>query len=663
MGRVYQAVDKNLGIIVALKHMLVDSSDLPGASQDTHLHNALKREARLLATLRHPALPKVMDYFVTEAGHFLMMEYIPGDDLGMMLEQRGGPFSLDEVLRWADQLLHALDYLHRQPTPIIHHDIKPRNIKVLNDVMDDEQVVLLDFGLAKGMPSYQTRMLGSHNLSSYTVDYAPLEQIQGTETTPRSDLYALGATLYHLLTGGQLPPEASALSRAAAPFNDQPDPLLPLHIINPRIPVEISAVIMQALELQPDARPPSAGAMRVALHEASQKSLIDAAGDAAGAVGTVDVQRIPASPPSALAPPPPLEAPLRLQGVIQRTTGGVAMNQVVFSPDHALLAAAGDDHRAWVWDLASGRVIHQLAGHTDAVQSVAFSLDGHLLASGSEDHTIRVWEIRSGQEIQHFGGSSAPVNHITFSPDGRLLASASSDGVVRLWEVAGGRAAGHLEGSSGSLLSIAFHPHGHLLVAAGADHRIYLWEVPGGRQVWRLEGHRNQVRSVAFSPDGSLLVSGGKDKIISVWDLGRGVQVGALKGHRKTVSSVAFGPAPSPGSVPDNPLLISGSDDKTVRVWNVKSEQEIGRLTGHTRPVLSVAVHARGEMLVSTSEDGTLRLWGVGVPPASWERMEQAWHEQQQRRALRATGHCEICGEPLRMWEKLYGHTRCKLHR
>src|SRR5262245_46246484 len=102
MGAVYQAVDQRLGNVVALKQTLVSD----GAEQHAAaLRRAFEREARLLAGLRHPALPRVSDYFADDTGQFLVMEFIPGNDLATMLATRGGPFPLEDVLRWAGQLL------------------------------------------------------------------------------------------------------------------------------------------------------------------------------------------------------------------------------------------------------------------------------------------------------------------------------------------------------------------------------------------------------------------------------------------------------------------------------------------------------------------------------------------------------------------------------
>ena len=253
MGTVYEAIDQRVSCVVALKQTLL--------GKNAEAREAFQREAALLANLRHASLPKVMDYFGEGDGEFLVMEYIAGHDLAALLDLRGHPFPQEEVMRWADQILKLLEYLHTRQPPILHRDIKPANLKVT----DQDELFLLDFGLAKGatgqMPTVQT----DRSVYGYTPVYAPLEQIHGRGTDPRSDLYALGATLYHLLTG-QSPVGAPA--RFDAIENDQPDPLKPIPELNPQIDSSVAGVIQNAMALSRRDRPESAADMRHSLCQA-----------------------------------------------------------------------------------------------------------------------------------------------------------------------------------------------------------------------------------------------------------------------------------------------------------------------------------------------------------------------------------------------------------
>lgn len=257
MGAVYRAVDQQTEKVVALKQSLVS---------DPQLQKAFEREARMLARLRHPVLPTVSDHFIDNNGQFLVMQFIPGEDLGTMLQKQKKKFlsagAIPWVLKWADQLLDALAYLHNQKYPVIHRDIKPQNLKITSR----GEIKLLDFGLAKSASDHTLRS-AVKSVRGFTPQYASLEQIQGTGTDPRSDLYALASTLYHMLTGN---PPLDALERVAALLGGRPDPLHQVHEVNPLVPVEISMVIHQAMEQEKEYRFATATAMRTALRMASQ---------------------------------------------------------------------------------------------------------------------------------------------------------------------------------------------------------------------------------------------------------------------------------------------------------------------------------------------------------------------------------------------------------
>jgi predicted Ser/Thr protein kinase len=265
MGAVYAATDLRLSRAVALKETLAETDEL---------RRAFEREARLLANLRHPSLPKVLDHFEEGEGLFLVMEFIPGEDLGAMIEREARPFPVAEVMRWADELLGALEYLHTLDPPVLHRDIKPANLKLVTR----QQVVLLDFGLAKGSAGQMTRA-GSRSVLAYSPNYSPLEQIQGAGTDERSDLYSLAATLYHLLTAVK---PADAITRAAAHVGGHTDPLRPARELNPEVPASVSSALMHALALDIERRPRTAAELRRELHASPARAAVTVPIEGAG---------------------------------------------------------------------------------------------------------------------------------------------------------------------------------------------------------------------------------------------------------------------------------------------------------------------------------------------------------------------------------------------
>jgi len=255
MGEVYLAVDQRLGSAIALKRTFFADNETLG--------NAFEREAKILARLRHPVLPKVSDHFSENGDQYLVMEHISGDDLSKRLESAKKPFPVSWVMFWADQLLDALSYLHSHEPPIIHRDIKPQNLKLT----DENHIILLDFGLSKDSSgqTVASRPGASASLVGYTPHFASMEQIRGTGTDARSDIYSLSATLYQLMTN-TIP--ADALSRADAMLSDQKDPIIPLSDVNPEISPAVSNVILKGLEVSKDKRFGTAAEMQKALRTA-----------------------------------------------------------------------------------------------------------------------------------------------------------------------------------------------------------------------------------------------------------------------------------------------------------------------------------------------------------------------------------------------------------
>ena len=257
MGAVYRAEDLRLeGRICAVKEVRPDPDATPEALLQSQ--EQFRREASTLARLDHPNLPKVSDTFSEGGREYLVMDFVSGPDLRHLIEEnrRQGKFLEErQVLRWADQLCDALEYLHSQDPPVLHRDIKPANIKLTPGGL----IKLVDFGLVKLLAaddSHTVTVLQGRG----TVAYTPLEQYGGDtgHTDARSDVYSLGATLYHLLTNQ---PPVDAKQRFL-----NPNALLFPRAINPRIPPTTERAIMTAIAMHPSPRPPSVAAFRELLH-------------------------------------------------------------------------------------------------------------------------------------------------------------------------------------------------------------------------------------------------------------------------------------------------------------------------------------------------------------------------------------------------------------
>ena len=253
MGAVYKAEDLRLrGRICAVKEIFPELIGVPGTEEQAH--DQFYREASTLARLDHPNLPKVSDFFAEAGREYLVMDFVPGKDLRQLIEEaRRRDTFLDEatVLDWAAQLCDALAYLHTQVPPVVHRDIKPSNIKLT----PRGTLKLVDFGLVKLLQPDESRTVTVVQ-GRGTVAYTPLEQYGGDtgHTDVRSDVFSLGATFYHLLTGQ---PPADAKQRFLRPGS-----LIPPRDINPRISPQTESSVLAAMAQHPDDRPASAEELR-----------------------------------------------------------------------------------------------------------------------------------------------------------------------------------------------------------------------------------------------------------------------------------------------------------------------------------------------------------------------------------------------------------------
>jgi outer membrane protein assembly factor BamB len=416
MGSVYQARDMHFPTVtrlVAVKEMLNLASD-PSLREMT-LKN-FEREANILAELSHPAIPKIYDYFSSKDRAYLVMEYINGRDLEAIVNSMPDFVPLDMVVKWASELCDVLNYLHtHQPEPIIFRDVKPSNIMI------DQQgkVRLIDFGIAKSFQSNQKgTMIG-------TEGYSPPEQYRG-EASPAGDIYAVGATLHHILTRRD--------PRLEPPFSFSERPV---RQSNPKVPSEFEAIVNRALSYDPKDRYPSAGAIKDAIESIGRGGDVTITRPSMGEFG------------AAVAGAPPSES-----GDILDASGGIkpiwkfkCEDEIRATPvvykgtvyvgvyDNNLYAiSAGDGSFKWKFPTEGG-----LAGTPGIAE------DEHLIIFGSEDHTLYAVDMRTGKiqwTFQTAGPIRSPINvqhgHVFFgSDDGKMYAVRVNTGRM-IWKFEGG---------------------------------------------------------------------------------------------------------------------------------------------------------------------------------------------------------------------------------
>src|SRR5437667_4866663 len=249
MGAVYLAKDRNLGeALRAVKEMI--ESHIDDAQHETAIAD-FKRESLLLTELEHPSIPTVYDYFYDDASErfYLVMKFIPGSDLSSRLRNAPGGF-IDEltVTEWGIQVADVLHYLHTRPQPIIYRDLKPANLMIDSN---NNRIMLIDFGIARWVNKKEKGVTAVG-----TMGYAPPELFSG-QADPRVDIYSLGATMFHLLTGSD--PQDNPL--LIFDFTKNPRP----RQINPALSSEMERILVRAVEYKPEHRFQSGAEMRDAL--------------------------------------------------------------------------------------------------------------------------------------------------------------------------------------------------------------------------------------------------------------------------------------------------------------------------------------------------------------------------------------------------------------
>lgn len=602
MGAVYEALDIDLSRNVAIKETFAQSDEE---------RRYFKREASLLANLRHYVLPKVMVHFEQKGSQFLVMEYIPGNDLLHILvkERKNVPFDIPEVMAWIDDLFDALIYLHKQKTPIIHRDIKPANMKLT----PEGDIILIDFGLAKGKSGQMSYM--SQSIAGYTPSYASLEQILRSnwqlaeslsslypkrvehelkaDTDPRSDLYSVGATLYHLLTGK---PPKDSYNRAIAIWSGKPDLLLPPISLNPNLPDMLNNILLKAMALHREDRFDDAAQM----HE-EIKILKNYLSQTDDEITLVRTQTNKTKDGKQITPEPTIISSVEYKfGRLGKCDKPV--RSIDFAENGRFVATGSNDNIVRVWDTEKKQNIvlgkcDDAASGFSYVASVAFTPNCRSVVSGSNDNKVRIWDINS-KDNKIIANMDHAIRAVAVSPDGKNVAVGLSDGSLIIIDIRSGKTE-RLHKASNAIWCVAFAPSGRRVAFAGEDNTINVWEF--GTDLREVGSCEATVRAIDFSHDGHNLVSGSDDNQIRIWDLSSGF-ARTLGACDRWVRSVAFSS--------DERVVFSAGDDNKIQSWNIMSGSK--RELGACDDVVScIACSPDGKAVASGSWDRTVRLWDV----------------------------------------------------
>lgn len=640
LGEVFLALDPELNRTVALKELLARRAHDPGSQARFLL------EAVLTGRLEHPGIVPVYGLGRYEDGRpYYAMRFIQGETLRAAIERFHGAnedrsdtaeraLTFVRLLRSVIDACNAVAYAHSRG--VVHRDVKPENIML----GPFGETLVVDWGIAKLMdqpesnPADWPTLKGREAEASLTMPgsvvgtprYMSPEQAAGAleRVGPASDLYSLGATLYHLLVGHSPFPGDDAsevLRRVRAGIFPAPRRLR--RTVDPAL----ESICLRAMALRPEER--HASALELARELEAWLADVRYRGDQERALSQMkgSLARLCLERAYGLLgrekqdegmlwlaralehAPEELERAVRagLYGwyhgpkLLERSlrhTG--AIHALSFCPEARRLATASADRTARLWDVATGTPLCKGMSHDAPVRFAAFHPGGAIVITADDSGTIRSWDAVTGALAQTLLELDQPVERLELSSDGSRLAAVAERCGSFLWDTAKARAVATLPRNGARLLTLTFSPDAKVVATSAEDGTVLLWNTTTGRKRGAPLPHDAAAPALAFAPDGRTLLTGSIDGKARLWTL-TGRRSDLEFDHRGPISCVAFAPGGN--------TIATASDDGTGRLWDAATGRPIGEPLVHTERVACLAFSPDGSTLATGSRDGTVRFW------------------------------------------------------
>ncbi|MCI0640099.1 MAG: serine/threonine protein kinase [Gemmataceae bacterium] len=664
MGAVFLARHRDMHHRVAIKLLPKQVADDPSALARFY------REARAAASVNHPNVVRAIDIAEEAGKHFMVMEYVEGENLHEIVA-REGPMPVAKAMRCVAQALNGLHHIHE--SALVHRDIKPANL-----ILDTKGVIkVLDLGLACFQDNRKDDLTQrvDNNAVLGTADYmAPEQAMTLSQVDIRSDIYSTGAVLYFLLTG-QAPFDGLATTQKLVAIQLR-DPK-PIATLRPDLPREVVRVVNKMMAkkqqdryqtpaeafaaVEPLSEPPAPSSSidrdssidikkppKVKKKKAVQMPWhLWAIGGGSAAVVLAVVLAIALSGPSPnlnpqanLVQPPAFKGEPPRVNVPQlpnpnaplvpiaareiRKLGNQHSARLTIAPDGKSVLACGRDGTARIYDFSNGKLLKKFEGHTNVIYCGSFSSDGLRLATSGADGDIRIWDTVSSACLR-----TIPQAHkgtawsVAWTPDNKQLFSGGGVGaknqedrdyVPRLWNAVNGDLVRSFPAHNDWINQIAVHPHGNAPFAAsvGSDRWLRVWDYKSGKQSGSCQ-LKQGGRYVMFTRDGKhLLVSAGSGDagFLSLHDARSGALIRQFQPLGGTMG------APYQVDISrDQKWVVSGGVDNLIHLWDMASGKELVRISGHTAYLEGVAFTPDNRHLITCSQDRTVRVWEIQFGP------------------------------------------------
>ncbi|HLH62848.1 MAG TPA: serine/threonine-protein kinase [Ktedonobacteraceae bacterium] len=596
-------------------------------------------EARIIGSLVHPHIVRVLDFGIADNTPYLVMDYAPNGTLRQR-HPRGAILPLLTIVSYSRQIAEALQYAHSRK--LIHRDIKPENLLL----GANNEILLSDFGTALLVQTVHNESL--HEMAG-TVTYMAPEQIQG-KPRPASDQYGLAVMVYEWLCG-ECPFRGSFVELFSQHMTAKP-PSLRAKI--PSIPADVEQVVMTALAKDPAQRFGSVKAFANALEQAclveqptisaapyvpssqplppaevpSEQNRPDSVSFTTLDQSNSDVYNTAILPPS--SPEKSRDSVLYLSSPRSpgQTPGAVPTGENAQPAITPVLSSTGVQmpsappaptskkgqisRRSVVLGLAGVAVVAVAAGGSIIYLPQLFKqtknvVKQHLPTATPAPNTI-------GQPILFtYHGHTGAINGIDWSPDGTRVVSGGNDFSVQVWNMSGSTPL-FLYRHAQVVKAAAWSPNGKYIASASKDKTIQVRDAGSGKLLHTITANKGPVNAVSWSPDSKTIVSAGSDKEVKVWDALTGNNAMMLYHDLSPVNTVAWSP--------NGKYIASGGGDHVVKVWDVMAGKIIYTFNQHTDAIRSIAWSPDSKYIVSGSNDQTARAWEATSGRVMWSYPE-----------------------------------------